>query len=59
MELTVPKSMLGLGMQVKGVDFKWADNLQGTGDWTDFSLHGDVAPNERFSYRAIPPIGKR
>jgi len=22
------------------------------GDWTDFTLNGDAAPNDRFNYRA-------
>ncbi|MGA1237610.1 MAG: hypothetical protein ACO34E_12170 [Limisphaerales bacterium] len=53
MELAVPKALLGVGSGPVAFDFKWADNLPGTGDWTDFSLHGDVAPNERFNYRAV------
>jgi hypothetical protein len=32
--------------------FKWADNTQQTGDASDFTLNGDVAPNDRFNYRA-------
>jgi hypothetical protein len=34
------------------IDFKWADNLQQTGEWSDFTLNGDAAPNDRFNYRA-------
>ena len=34
------------------IDFKWADNIQQTGDWTDFTINGDAAPNDRFNYRA-------
>ncbi|MDO4586473.1 MAG: hypothetical protein Q4C95_04160 [Planctomycetia bacterium] len=30
--------------------FKWADNIQMNGDWSDFSINGDVAPNDRFQY---------
>ncbi len=47
-ELAVPRSLLG----VNGFDFKWADNSIQEGQWTDFTLHGDVAPNDRFNYRA-------
>lgn len=34
------------------IDFKWADNVQEIGDWSDFTLNGDVAPNDRFNFRA-------
>lgn len=34
------------------VDFKWTDNCYEKGDWTDFTLNGDAAPNDRFNYRA-------
>src|SRR5690606_11686043 len=47
-ELAVPRSLLG----TKGFDFKWADNSLQEGEWTDFTLHGDAAPNDRFNYRA-------
>lgn len=46
----------GLSAEVIGfftLDFKWADNIQQTGDWSDFTLNGDVAPNDRFNFRAI------
>lgn len=35
------------------IDFKWTDNCADKGDWTDFTLHGDAAPNDRFNYRAV------
>lgn len=51
MEIAVPRSMLGrVGSHV---DFKWADHCFARGDWTDFTLNGDAAPDDRFSYRAI------
>jgi hypothetical protein len=34
-------------------DFKWTDNCRAAGDWTDFTLNGDAAPNDRFNYRAV------
>jgi len=43
---------LGLNALPKALDFKWADNLRQTGHWSDFTLHGDAAPNDRFNYRA-------
>lgn len=47
-ELAVPRALLG----ASGFDFKWSDNSLQEGEWTDFTLHGDVAPNDRFNYRA-------
>lgn len=52
-ELSIPLSALGLSGEVKSIDFKWADAIAETGDWSDFTLNGDVAPNDRFNYRAI------
>ena len=34
------------------IDFKWADNIQQTGEWSDFTINGDAAPNDRYNYRA-------
>lgn len=52
MELAIPRAVLGLTALPATIDFKWADNIRQTGDWSDFTLHGDVAPNDRFNYRA-------
>jgi len=52
LQLAVPKSVLGITGDEFTLDFKWADNIQQTGDWSDFTLNGDVAPNDRFNYRA-------
>jgi hypothetical protein len=51
-ELAVSWPALGLTAPSAGIDFKWADNIQQTGDASDFTLNGDVAPNDRFNYRA-------
>jgi len=51
-ELSIPCAALGLASGT-GLDFKWADNIQQTGEWSDFTLNGDVAPNDRFNFRAI------
>jgi hypothetical protein len=52
LELAIPRSALGLKTLPHEIDFKWADNIQQTGEASDFTLHGDVAPNDRFNYRA-------
>lgn len=60
LELALPRAALGVEALPATFDFKWADGLLGTGDWTDFTLNGDVAPNDRFNYRArLEPGGPR
>ena len=54
MELAIPWKALGLKSPPTHLDFKWADNCLQAGDWTDFTLNGDAAPNDRFNYRAQP-----
>jgi hypothetical protein len=53
LELAVPRAALGIAPGQPAFDFKWADNLQQTGDWSDFTLNGDAAPNDRYNFRAI------
>ena len=53
LEIAIPRTALGLTAEDFTLDFKWADNIQQTGDWSDFTLNGDAAPNARFNYRAI------
>jgi hypothetical protein len=52
LELAVSRKALGIGIESVVLDFKWADNIQQTGQWSDFTLNGDVAPNDRFNFRA-------
>jgi len=52
LELAIPWKLLGLKSPPAMLDFKWADNCLQAGDWTDFTLNGDAAPNDRFNYRA-------
>ncbi|HWH70428.1 MAG TPA: hypothetical protein VNT26_13660, partial [Candidatus Sulfotelmatobacter sp.] len=52
LEVAIPRAALGLSATVTAFDFKWADNIQQTGEAGDFLLHGDVAPNGRFNFRA-------
>ena len=49
LELAVPRWIVGAN--ATNFDFKWADNCHEKGDWTDFTLNGDAAPNDRFNYR--------
>jgi hypothetical protein len=53
LEIAIPRATLGITVESFTLDFKWADNIQQTGDWSDFTLNGDAAPNDRFNYRAI------
>ena len=55
LELAAPRAALGLSTLPATLDFKWADNIQQTGEATDFTLNGDAAPNDRFNYRATFP----
>ena len=52
LELAIPWTALGLKSAPATVDFKWADNCIAVGDWSDFTLNGDAAPNDRFNFRA-------
>ena len=51
--MRIPRSVLGITQLPAAIDFKWADNIQQTGEAGDFTLNGDVAPNDRYNYRAI------
>ena len=50
-ELSVPLERFG-GKLPRHMDFKWADNCLEKNDWSDFTLHGDAAPNDRHNFRA-------
>jgi hypothetical protein len=52
LQLAIPRAALGVvaGSKVN-FDFKWADNLQSSGDVLDFYVSGDVAPEGRFNFR--------
>ncbi len=52
LELAIPRSVLGVSSLPAILDFKWADNIAQDGTATDFTVNGDVAPNDRFNYRA-------
>jgi hypothetical protein len=53
MQLAIPWAALRLTSHQHSAsfDFKWADNLQHTGDVMDFYIDGNVAPEGRFNYR--------
>jgi hypothetical protein len=57
LELAIPYSFLDPESLPGTIDFKWGDNIRQTGEWSDFTLNGDVAPNDRFNYRAHLPTG--
>ena len=57
LELALPRALFGSSSQIR-VDFKWADNLQKDDDITEFSLHGDSAPDRRFNYRYDQSVSK-
>ncbi len=51
MEIAIPLAMIGKsGAANIALDFHWADNIQPTGDITEFFVSGDSAPNRRFKY---------
>ncbi len=53
LEIAIPRAALGIRNLPATLDFKWADHCFHNGDWTDFTLYGDAAPDDRFNYRAI------
>jgi hypothetical protein len=53
LELAISRDLLGIGTLPRSIDFKWADNIQQTGDWSDFTLNGDAGPNDRYNFRAL------
>lgn len=53
LELRIPWPALGVQATPRVVDFKWADNIQQSGHWSDFTRYGDAAPNDRFNFRAV------
>jgi hypothetical protein len=59
LELAIPWKALELKSPPATLDFKWADNCLHVDDWTDFTLNGDAAPNDRFNYRAQPQAEQR
>lgn len=52
LELAIPRALLDIKQLPATLDFKWADNIQQTGEASDFTLNGDAAPNDRYNYRA-------
>ncbi|MEO7717797.1 MAG: hypothetical protein ABIY70_16480 [Capsulimonas sp.] len=52
LEIAIPRAKIGAKVLPAAIDFKWADHCHSRGDWTDFTLNGDAAPDDRFNYRA-------
>ncbi|MBL9126368.1 MAG: hypothetical protein JNL97_01915, partial [Verrucomicrobiales bacterium] len=61
LELEIDWARMGWEAAPAVLDFKWADQIEGNGDASDFTLRGDVAPNDRFNYRyrGAAPRGSR
>ena len=53
MEIAVPSSAFRGRLRSDGFDFKWEDHSLQSYDWTDFTLHGDAAPNDRYNFRVL------
>ena len=52
-EVALPRGRLAPPGGPLVIDFKWADHFLQAGDWSDFTLHGDAAPDDRFNFRAL------
>jgi hypothetical protein len=50
--IAMPKRLLGRFANASKIDFKWTDDIPETTNVSAFTLYGDAAPNDRFSYRA-------
>ncbi len=49
MQITIPKSLLGISSDEISLEFKWSDNMQ-ENDVMDFYMNGDAAPRGRMNY---------
>ncbi len=56
LELAIPRSVLGITKLPATIDFKWADNIQQTGEASDFTLNGDVRAER--SLQLSGPVGR-
>ena len=50
MEIAIPASAFRGRLRSDGFDF---DHSLQSYDWTDFTLHGDAAPNDRYNFRVL------
>jgi hypothetical protein len=53
LEVSIPRSKLGLTAGKFTFDFKWSDNPAGLDDIISLCISGDTAPNRRFNYRFV------
>lgn len=51
MQLSVPKTALGIESPSFVLEFKWLDNTQAPGEIMDLYTHGDTAPSGRLRFR--------
>jgi hypothetical protein len=55
----VARKVLGNGTLPVTIDFKRTDSIQQTGEWSELTLNGDAAPNDRYNDRAKFPTAAR
>ena len=53
LELMIPRQFLNISSSPVTIHFKWTDNIQQDGMWSDFTLNGDAAPPDRFNFCAV------
>jgi len=57
MELSIPRTAVGLSSLTPQFYFHWADNPQQLNDITSFFTDGESAPDRRFNYDFTAPVG--
>lgn len=50
LQVSIPRSMLGMNRSDPVFHFKWSDNMQVDGDILDFYQYGEAAPGGRFTF---------
>jgi len=50
LQLSIPRTMLGLTDKVIDFGFKWSDNMQEEGNLMDFYVNGEAAPGGRYTF---------
>lgn len=50
-EMSIPWSALSMEEPPDKLRLKCIDNIPFTGEWTEFTVFGDAAPNDRFNYQ--------
>jgi len=50
LQVSIPRSLLGMDKETPSFNFKWIDNMQTDGEILDFYTYGEAAPGGRFTY---------